>query len=106
MTHAPGFFNGMFKHLLGARRKVEPGAAGLPRAGQTFNNFVYPICFQAKLTQDTPGNTTFFSDQAEQQVFGANLIVAQAFGFLVRQAENPASALGKAFHTRHDGTSG
>jgi hypothetical protein len=38
-------------------------------------------------------------DQSQQQVFRADVIVAHAFGLLMRQTQNPPGALGKSLHT-------
>ena len=105
MAHAAGFFDGKFQHLLGAGGKVDLATPVLPGPGQAFDHFLHPLRFQPKFAQHAPGDTAFFSDQTQEQVFGANVILAHPFSFLVSQAEHPARSLGKTFHSSQGNTS-
>ena len=68
-------------------------------AVQPFHQLAQAFKLQAQVAQHTPGNTAVFLDEAKQQVFGADLSVAQAFSLLMGQAQHTAGTLGKAFHS-------
>ena len=101
MPHAAGFIHGVLQNLLRPGRKVQLAATVLTRTGQPLDDLLHAVGFQAQLAQNASGDATFFADQAQEQVFGTNIVMAHALSFLVSQAENPTRPLCKTFHARH-----
>ena len=50
-----------------------------------------------QILQDVGGDAASLLDQAEQDVFGADVLVVEALGLLVRQLHHLASTIGEAF---------
>jgi len=86
MAHAASFFDGKLDHLLRSRSEINLTAPLLSKAAHPFDHFTHAVWFKTKLAQHTPGYATFLFDQAEEQVFCADNILAHPFCFLVSQA--------------------
>ena len=93
------FLDGVLDDLLGAHRKLDALRKQPARRDDPFDHLLDPFFLEAELAQDAPGHAAFLLDQSEEQVFGADLPLVQAFGFLMGEAEYPTSPLGKAFQT-------
>jgi hypothetical protein len=50
-----------------------------------------------KVFQDVGGNPTPFFDQAQQDMFGANVLVIESLSFLIGQLHHFAGPVGKTF---------
>jgi hypothetical protein len=99
MAHALGFFESEFKDLLCARRKVDLSAAVLPGPGEPLHDFLHSTDLEAKLAQDAAGDPTLLANQAEEQVFCADIVVAHLLSFLVCEAEHTPGSLCKSIHS-------
>ena len=93
VAQATGFFEGKFEYLLGAGREVNLAAFMLAGAGESLDNLFHAGRLETQLAQNTGGHAAFFANQTEQQVLGANVIVAQALCFVVGKAEHAACSL-------------
>jgi hypothetical protein len=94
VAQAARFFESELKNLLRAGRKIDLAAFVLAGASEAFNDLFDAWGFETQLAQDAGGNATFFADQAEQKVLGADVIVAQTLRFVMSEAEHAASSLG------------
>jgi hypothetical protein len=99
MTHAAGFFDGKFEHLLHASGKIDLTAVPLTDTGNSLDDFLNALGFQPQIAQNSACNSAFFLDQAQEQVLGADRGLPHPLCFLMRQTEHPASSLGETFHS-------
>jgi hypothetical protein len=98
VPHAAGFFNRQLEDLLRPRSQLDP-AAGVPSdAGKTLNHLFYARRIQSEFAKNTASDTTLFSDQAEKEVFGTDVIVVHPLSLFMCQAENSACTLCEALH--------
>jgi hypothetical protein len=99
MTHSPRFINRKFEHALGAGREFRLGA-GCARgcARHPLHQFFHPPLVETKLAQNSARDATFLTDQAQEQMLGADVVMLKPFRFLLSQTENSSRSLGKAFH--------
>jgi hypothetical protein len=84
---------------LGAGGEVDLATPVRTGGRKPFDNLFDPVNFQAQVAQYPPGNTAFFENQPQKQVFGSDGVMAHALRFLVSQAEDAARPLGKTFHS-------
>jgi hypothetical protein len=99
MTHAAGFIDRQLKDALGSRGKFWLTRAGAGAgAGEPIHQFLDTALIQSQFAEDATRNSTFFTDQTEQQMLSPNVIVLKTLCFFLRQAEYPSCALGEAFH--------
>jgi hypothetical protein len=97
-----GFVDGELEHLLGARRERK-----LAHGHDVGRGLHELLDFEADLLQvhfevleHIGCDAGAFFDQAQQHVFGADVVVVEAFGFLAGEAHDFAGAVGEAI--KHD----
>jgi hypothetical protein len=66
---------------------------------------LHPFRLQTQFSQHTSGNAAFLANQAKEQVFCTNVIVAHPLSFLVSQTEHTTRPLCKTLHAGQNGTS-
>ena len=94
-----GFLDGILDDLLGSRGLGQFAHRDHFRAG--LNNLLDLVADLSKVDvqvpQDVGGDATSFLDQAEQDMFGSDVLVVEALGLLIGQLHHLASAIGEAF---------
>src|SRR4051794_10215456 len=99
MSHAAGFVNGKLQNPLGSGREFRLRRRGASRSARhALDQFLDTPLFQTEFTQHTPGDTSLFADQPQQQVFRSDVVVLKPFGFFLRQTQNAPRSLRKALH--------
>ena len=77
----------------------------LAEAAQAFDHLPHPFRFQAQFAQDTPGNAAFLLDQAQEQMFGADISLTHRSASWCARLRHPPRPLGKTFHSSHGNSS-
>src|SRR3990170_3124011 len=98
MAHPTGLFDGQLEHLLGTGCQFETASGVATDAGQPLDHLLHPGWIEAQLAQHLSGDAPFLSDQAEQNMLGADVVVVQALSFFVGQTEDSPRPLSEAFH--------
>ena len=96
MIQATSLVNGQLDHFFGTRSEADlTEDDAISTTNYKFNGTPNLIQFDAEVTQNFSGNSLSFADKSEQEMFGANVVVLEALGFLLSEAQNFARTLGK-----------
>src|SRR5262249_38568193 len=94
-----GLLDRILDHLLGSRRLRQ--LAGRPdlraRLDEFFGLQSYFAAADVEVFEDVGGDPGAFLDESEEDVFGADVLVVEALGFLVGQLHHLASPVREAF---------
>ena len=93
-----GFTQRKLQHLLGVRSKGDvPVRSRVALADHFFNLLAGGIQLHALRGECLGGYTLTFADQAEQQVFGADVVVLKGPRLFLRQHDHAPCTVGKPF---------
>ncbi len=75
MTQSAGFFDRQLKHFFSSRRQFDSSARMSPDACQALDHLLYAARFKPELTQHPAGDSTLLTDQAQEKMLRADVIV-------------------------------
>ncbi len=103
MIQVPGFFDGVFYDLLGPWRLGQFAHRHhvRPALDQFFNFQPNLAQIHVKVLQDVSADSAPLLNEAEQNMFGANVLMIKALGFLIRQGHYFSGPVRKSFKHVH-----
>src|SRR5690242_18528766 len=89
MIQAASFIDGKLNHLFGTWSQTNLAQDDtISTANYKFNGATDLVQLHAEVTQYFCGDTFTFTYQTEQKMFGANVVVLEALGFLLSKAQD------------------
>jgi hypothetical protein len=85
MAEAACLVDGIFQYLLGIWSKINFVFVAAPFNADALDDFADTSGLEAKLAQDSSGNSALFLHQTKEQVLGSDAVLMPPFGFLMGQ---------------------